>query len=186
MFAKASLGAIPVHGSGHISCMLCSVLEVITINSVFMIVAGRPIFWCQHIYMSTITGNISQCIPCLHRQLGVVLNCVIELNCAGGMLTPALPPHIKPFICEVEAPAHRHCHSLNISVLMVVCGSVSALASMAPPPLINLSITCSCDQCHKFWGEFRNRLDDSYVCFMRVTSSEWEEAKCCITKKGAN
>ena len=138
--------------------------------------AGRPIFWCWHIYMSTISGNICQCILCIHRQLSIVLNCVVELNCAGGMLTPALPPCIKSFICEMEPPAHRHC----------VCVSVSALVSMAPPPLINLNITCSCDQSCKFRGEFRNHLNDSYVCFTRVTSSEREKAKCCITKEGGN
>ena len=70
--------------------------------------------------------------------------------------------------------------------MIMVCVSVSAPASMAPPPLINLNITCSCDQSRKFPGEFRNCLNDSYVCFMRVTSSEQEEPKCCITKEGAN
>ena len=137
-------------------------------------------------YMSTISGNICECICWIHRQLGIVLHCVIELNYAGGMSTLALPPCMKPLICEVEPPAHQHCGTLNIEVVMVICVSVSAQASTAQPPLINLNITCSCDQSHKFRGEFRNRLNDSYICFMRITSSERQEAKCCITKEGAD
>ena len=135
-------------------------------------------------YMSTISGNICECIPWIHWQLGIVLHCVIELNYAGGMSTLALPPRIKPLICEVEPPAHWHCGTLNIYVVMVISVSVSAPVSMTPPPLINLKITCSCDQSRKFRGEFMNRLNDSYVCFTRVTSSEWQGAKCCITKEG--
>ena len=71
-------------------------------------------------------------------------------------------------------------------MVILICVSVFAPVSTAPPPLININITCSCHQSRKFRGQFRNGLNDSYVCFTRVTSSEREEPKCCITKEGVN